>query len=205
MASTERLERMKTNLPGWWNIDDNSTTTQLLRAYCEELDDVASEIDFVELQVFISTASGQALDDLAKLFRLSRRAGETDDEFRDRILAYFKQFSGGGTAQSIIDAVVQATGIDPGDITITDIPDLKFLVTLTLDTLTLIELSDVIHDTVFSAKAAGTWPKFEWTIKFTEDAVTAADSSNLEEQIDLDEFILEESLIEGADEVEAVA
>jgi hypothetical protein len=89
---------------------------------------------------WVAYASGPALDGLASIFGVSRRALpdgaiEPDDTFRRRLAAIVPLFTGGGTVRAVLGAVRSALGL-PFDFDTVALPaglraDLEALITLT--------------------------------------------------------------------------
>jgi len=69
---------------------------------------------------YIECAFGKSLDNIASLLNLIRETGETDEQFRARILAKIPGFIGGGTIPAIKKAVSEFLGINEDDVIVTD-------------------------------------------------------------------------------------
>jgi len=74
---------------------------------------------------YIKCAYGESLDNLAGLLNLTRETGETDEQFRARILAKMPGYVGGGTRVSIKKAISEFLGISEDDVYVID----EYLVT----------------------------------------------------------------------------
>lgn len=94
------------NLPSYFDLHDRSKLFwALVRALGRALDDVDAE-HFSNHELFrVVTATGEALDKHAVLYGVKRFSGETDKDFRARILASLAQLSG---TRSSVEAAVAA-------------------------------------------------------------------------------------------------
>jgi len=203
----DRVEKFLEKLPHWWRKDDDSNTKKLFKAIAKDFDDLDDNKLKMKIDVYVTTATGYSLDDLGKLFKLSRRPTETDDQFRARIIAFFPGFSGGGTAPAISSTISKITGVPEPQITVTDIPDeLKFQVNVLLNTPEQMALKDTIVDVVWGAKAAGCYPLFLWTIDgiLTSETIHAPDIAEVIPEITQPGFIWELSLIDQEDVWEGI-
>ena len=108
-------------MPHWMNKSENSINYRMIVSIAEEMAAYSTEQDNLTLEIFLDTTTGANLDSFGKLFKLSRKSGESDTDFRGRIKAFWQQFTGGGTLESIKYGVSQLVGVDPEDITITEV------------------------------------------------------------------------------------
>ena len=158
MTQEEVRQRILDYLPSFYNRDGNTVNYGISETFAEAIQIAYDTNSDASLAIFVDTATGEQLDDLALFFRLTRKPEETDAQLRARIKAYWPGFSGGGTNPSLKSTVNRITGVPEGDITITEINFLKFNVTIAV-----IGLSDIIEtvkETVWQAKSAGTYPFF---------------------------------------------
>jgi hypothetical protein len=132
------------------------------------------QVAFLRVQVFVNGASGAFLDDLGLLFRLQREEEEPDDRFRSRILSYWAAVTGGSTIDSIKASVADALGQTPDDVTVTEIPDLKFRVSYTVPELGVV--INTIKEVVNRAKAAGTYAYFNAQTTVATEGVSVAEN-----------------------------
>lgn len=194
----EHLENILNRMPHWWKKSVNSRLTQILLAVETELDAFDVEKALLIRSIQIDTAELEELDHIGALFKLPRKAGESDTDYRARIKIARVSFLGSGTVDGITNAFVGATGLPSSQISISDVFDLKFLATLTFTSPAELTLLPDAVEAVWEAKAAGIYPLFAFELDFGESIETA----ELREIIPLstfDEFIIEVSLIEGTD------
>lgn len=83
-----------------------------------QFNDVLSNVEKLKKCIFISTAQGRYLDDIGMLFGLTRRSGEDDDTFRNRIINFVNIYSSCGTINDIKRAVAGVLGISSDDVDI---------------------------------------------------------------------------------------
>lgn len=198
--SKNKTDKIKEHLPSFYKQDDSSNFHNFLKSFGEELDSFEDEKNKLRDAIFIDTTIGDELESLAKLFRLSRRSGETDAQLRTRIKGFWPGFSGGGTKEALKQTINRITGIPESDIIVTDVTDTKFRINITLNTFTDLELQETIEETINNAKAAGVGAIIEWTlntpetISITDDFTTIGTSPLTGGQ-----FILGVSKLGGSD------
>lgn len=180
MAWQERVNKILRRFPSWWRRDTDSNTFGLIKSFSNEFDGFSTESNNMKLEMYVDTATGIYLDDLAKIFKLIRKPGETDTQLRARIKAYWPGFSGGGTKDAIISTINKMTGIPETDISVTDIPSLKILVEIIYDPL-YATLMTVIEETIWKIKAAGVYPFLLYTLigGDLDEALQVSDSVNI--------------------------
>jgi hypothetical protein len=196
----ERINKVLRRFPSWWKTDSDSNTYGLMDSFVYEFDSFATEMDNMKLELYVETATGTYLDELGKLFKLGRRSGETDAQFRARIKAYWPGFSGGGTEDAIKSTVNKITGVPVTNITVTDIPDsLKFEVDVVITDIATLALIPTIYDTIWAIKAAGCYPFIWWVINgsLLEDTLEVTDAVSITVVPTTGAFRWELSLIEG--------
>ena len=152
---TETLFRMLDYLPDFYNKEDGSINYEFLLSVATEIDVLSSQADNLQIEIQIDTSTGNYLNDLARLFRLSRKPSETDIQFRARIKAYWPGFSGGGTIESIKATLNRITEVPESDITVTEIDFMKIAVDVILDSEEDYSLVSTIESTLQIIKAAG--------------------------------------------------
>ena len=167
----EKIDLLLNSLPSWWAKESNSNTYQFLLSFAEEFDDFDTEMSNMHDEIFIDTSSGTYLNELGRMFRLARRTGETDTEFRARILAYWPGFSGGGTKPSIADTINRITGVALTDITTVEDFPLKFRTSVD-STINYGDLIGTINDVIWQVKAAGVYPFLTFSISFGNESGT---------------------------------
>ena len=200
--SEERTYRMMARLPSWWKKTRYSTTYQLFKAFSESFDENDVQVQNLHDEIFVNTATGERLDDLARIFKMTRQEGETDASFRARIKAYWPGFSGGGTIPAIISTISKMTGVPETDITLTEAtpPAMKFRVGVLLDDPGEDLLIPTIKNVVESIKAAGVYPFYTWILNgaLLGEDLTISDSVIVDYISSKPWFIYEVSLIDGA-------
>lgn len=133
--------------------DRTGNLKQLLDSLSEEYKTLYSNIDGLKEELNINTIDGTFLDDLGKLFRLSRLEGESDESYRAKIRSYWSVLTGGGTSEGIKSAIVLLVGVNEDDITITS-ENLIIVVQITVGDVNIVTLNNV-PIIVNLAKAAG--------------------------------------------------
>lgn len=106
-APVETVAGIESLLSRLSNIFDISDGSKLFRAFLGALtrainDTRIKRIDTIN-QFSVQAASGAYLDEHGKFYSVSRYAGESDDEYRQRILANIGRFY--GTRKSVEDAI----------------------------------------------------------------------------------------------------
>jgi len=196
-----RIQDVLERLPSWWDTSPEGYTYKIVQAFTEEMCEFYDESGNLHLELFVSTATGQRLNDLGAIFKLSRRVNETDASYRIRIMAFFPGFSGGGTIPAIKSTINRMTGVPEGDIDVIEKapPDMTFTVNVLLDSIEDMQLKDTIRDVVWDIKAAGVYPFFLWTLggDLLAEHITANDLVNMN-PIPLDNaWHWEVSLVDG--------
>ena len=196
----KRTNKVLDRLPSWWRKDLDSNTYGLVKSFAFEYGAISNESYKMQDEVYVNTSTGSYLDALGRIFKLSRRAGETDSQFRTRIIAYWPGFSGGGTKDAIVTTINKITGVPTSDIAVTEIPDeLKINVDVVLTTPESLTLIPTLEQVIWAIKAAGVYPFITWVINgtMTEDLIDVTDSVSIAVVPTDDFFRWELSLIEG--------
>jgi hypothetical protein len=192
------IDDILSHLPHYWDKKTQSVTYQMLLAIADELDAFKVEKDNLVLSIQIDTAVGTELDDIGELFKLARRTGESDTDYRVRIKNARLSFIGGGTIPGLKNAFEAATGLPQSQLDITDEFDLKFLATITVNDMAEILLLPIAEDTILASKAAGIGVLFAHNLIFHED-LSVSDTITITPLSAFNEFIIEVSEIEGTD------
>lgn len=192
------IDDLLSHLPSFWDKETNSNTYGILLAIADELDDFSLEKDKLELSLKIDTAVGEEIDDIGALFKLTRRTGESDTDYRIRVKNARISFIGGGTIPGLKDAFAASTGMPESQLDITDEFDLKFLATITVNDMAEILLLPTAEDTILTSKAAGIGVLFAHNLIFNEELLVA-DTITITPLSTFNEFIIEVSEIEGTD------
>lgn len=178
MTLDEVRTRLLDYLPDAYAKDPGTTNYGLMTGYASEINVLYGALSLLHSELYVNTATGQYLDDLAKIFRLARKTGETDAQFRGRIKAYWSIFSGGATVQAIKDAIQALTTVDVPEVEIDEFEPMKFRVIFPLPDLDNLVIESVI-DATFQAKAAGVWPFFTATNTIASEGVSVGESFSI--------------------------
>jgi len=201
MVEKQIIDKLLDTLPEFYNKDDGTNVYGFMLSLAQELDDFDDAIAKLQEDIFVSTAKNEYLDDLADMFRLTRKSSETDAELRTRILSYWQTFAGGGTEESIKTIVSNVTGQNTEDVDLTDIADLKFRLSFSLTTIDSIASLSTLRDEIYRGKAAGVYPLYSITVILdAENGLGESfgfSDSTVITQIFVDPFIIEDSLIES--------
>lgn len=145
-------------LPEFWKRDETSGNYQIIKSLSSETVSIAQKLNHTYLQIMINTATGDYLNDIGKLFKLARKTGESDEDYRQRIKAYYQIFLAGGSNKGIRDALALLTDLTPDAITIEDgVRPLIFSIDISTDNVDVISKLDDIFNIINQAKAAGTY------------------------------------------------
>ena len=115
-----RIDNMIKRLTDVFNREDTSNNYKFLSIDGQQYDDLNDMLIDVSNSHYVSTADGVSLDSIALIVGLVRRTGETDVQFRARILARVTGFIGGGTKSSIANSVAQFIDTDVFAISVID-------------------------------------------------------------------------------------
>jgi hypothetical protein len=108
------LQRLLSTIPPGWFGDDEKLNKAVLSASAKVFSDIYQLAQYVRLQTRIKTATEDNLDLISKDFlgeRLPRHKDETDESYRNRILAWIFPFP--STRKGISDAIYLLTGRRP--------------------------------------------------------------------------------------------
>ncbi len=151
-------------LPTFWKKSEGSNNYKVCNAIGIELFNVSNEKLKLVLDIQVNTAEGTRLDDLGRLFRLTRNSEETDESFRARIKAHWLGWIGASTEDAIKNVIARTIGGEVADVTITQ-ETLKIYVTVAID-LTDTELQNTVTGLVEKFKAAGIYSKVNFIHNF---------------------------------------
>lgn len=179
MTVDEVRTRLLDYLPDPYDKEPGSVNYGLMTAYATELNELYAVIGLLHTQLYVNTATGAYLDELARIFRLSRKTGETDAQFRGRIKAYWEVFSGGATIQAIKDAIQALTTLEVPAVVIDEFEPLKFRVVFPLPELSLLQIESV-QEATENAKAAGTYAFYTVSYTADQDEVLVGETINLQ-------------------------
>ena len=172
------IEKLLDILPSYWAKHAATNTYEFLFSLALELDVVDVQITNLNSEIFIDTSTGTYLNGLARIFRLSRKSGETDNQLRARTKAYWPGFSGGGTLDAFKSTLNRITEVPESEITITEIDFMKVAINVVFDSEDDYGLADTITDTIQLIKAAGIYvvPNFILTRGPFDEAVGITES-----------------------------
>ncbi|NRD80276.1 DUF2313 domain-containing protein [Bacillus sp. BRMEA1] len=108
-----QLQNLLGRLSNLFTKDSNSNLGHLLGSIGSQLDQVDPAQTNLEQQFSVSTATGSALDSHGKDWGLTRKASESDDDYRTRLLAQVPIYTNGPTIAAIKQIVRNFTGVDP--------------------------------------------------------------------------------------------
>lgn len=150
-------KKLLNNLPSFLEKEQTSNNYKLMFSVGDVLDDIKTEINNLNLSIKVSSATGNDLDDIGLLFKLNRIQGESDNDFRNRILTFWFIAKGGGTKQSIIDAILRTINIDSNNMIYFEVEPLIFGFNLYLSEEEMLLDFDEMKNIVEYSKAAGTY------------------------------------------------
>lgn len=179
-------KKLLNNLPSFLEKEQTSNNYKLMFSVGDVLDDIKTEINNLNLSIKVSSATGNDLDDIGLLFKLNRIQGESDNDFRNRILTFWFIAKGGGTKQSIIDAILRTINIDSNNMIYFEVEPLIFGFNLYLSEEEMLLDFDEMKNIVEYSKAAGTYCIFNHYLQndlFKEevevrDVISIVDSSD---------------------------
>lgn len=119
MTKEQILKRLLGYLPNHYKKESGSNNYQFLLSFANNINNLANQKPLLKNSIQINSATGNALDDVGELFKLSRNPQETDNNFRSRIKSYWSGLLGGGTINSISTTLANLLDISKEDITIT--------------------------------------------------------------------------------------
>jgi hypothetical protein len=197
----ERYNKILNRLPNFWNKEKDSQTAHLIKSFSDELEDYTIEVNNLHSEIYVQTATGKRLDELGRLFKLSRKLNESDDAFRVRIIAYWPGFSGGGTIPAIKSTVNKITGIPEDQVEVEEAspPVMKFRANISFIEPGQEALKETIRETIWGIKTAGVYPFFNWIINgnITSEDLSIMDSVDVYYITTENWFIWEVSLIDS--------
>jgi len=127
----------------------DSIISRYLDAHEDELDDVEEALQEVINNKFVDTASGDALDELGKLFgsTIGKRRGRSDEQYRIYLKSIVQSFVSRGTVNGIKLAVSAATEVPLEDIQINeDFTDVEYEIQVQAATPVTVELLEEVAE-----------------------------------------------------------
>lgn len=154
MTSESIIYNILDELPSYRAKGEESNTYKFMNGFALELEAFTIEEMRMVNEIHISTATGSYLNDIGKFYELVRREGETDEQFRARIMAEFNLNVGSGTQEAIKDVFEFTLNTSETAITLVEVEPLKVGVVLTLTT-SQITLIPILRELANKAKAGG--------------------------------------------------
>jgi len=100
--SADRLIRL---LSTAFSKDEDSNNYKIIAIIASGFDELENVLEDVRKVHFVETASGRSLDNIAKLFNVTRQQGETDEDLRVRLFVELRKYLSCGTKSDILQAV----------------------------------------------------------------------------------------------------
>lgn len=129
-------------LPTYLKKDSTSNNYKFVTSFNDDFQDVSNQSVNLKRAIQLSTAEGSELDSIGALFLLNRRTDEVDSDYRARIKAFWPGYSGGGTIESIKQAINRMAGVDPDDVIITNYAPRSALTSTIDNSVTTIPVGD---------------------------------------------------------------
>ena len=149
-----------------------------ITSFDSEFQDLEDNITGLKESIQLSTSTGTYLDDIGKLFSLTRYSGETDSSYRERIKSFWQSRKGGGTATGIKEALYNLTNTPVSYITVADIDDMIIHVTVPINNFSSSSSAISVDNSVQETKAAGIYATSE-VIPFYEFDEPFDNSTNI--------------------------
>lgn len=108
--------------PPTYDIDEllqnsDSAINVLLKSWITELDNAYIKIQLTSYRYKLETAVGSDLDSIwGRIFEVKRRGGESDDDYRSRLIVHTRVMTGSGTAPNCESVINSLTGRPGGSI-----------------------------------------------------------------------------------------
>jgi|Deesub1362B_J571_1020462.scaffolds.fasta_scaffold00598_20 hypothetical protein len=118
-----RAKEMLSRLSTAFRKDEDSNNYKVLSIIAEEFDEIEQVIEQLRNSRFVEIATGRSLDYIAKLFNLTRKSEETDEELRGRLQVELQKYLSCGTLNDILNVIKYFTGLEDKDIRIVEAPD----------------------------------------------------------------------------------
>lgn len=99
----------------------NSNIIGFIKSFVNNFIKINDDIDKLKKSIFIDTAKGNELDDIARIFLLFRLEGENDVSFRSRIKSFYQVALASGTIDGIKKAISLLLNVSIDNIDITQI------------------------------------------------------------------------------------
>jgi len=158
-------------LPTFWKKSAGSNNYKVCNAVGLELYGASNSSLKLVLDIQVDTAEGVKLNNLGRLFRLSRNSGETDAVFRARIKAHWQGWVGAATEDAIKNVISRTIGGTVADVTITqEVLKIYIIVAIDLDDT---ELQATVVSLVNQFKAAGIYSKVNFIHNFDDNIIQA--------------------------------
>lgn len=141
-------------IPTFYKKLESSNTYQLVYSISFSFQTFQENSAGLKESIQISTAVGTELDDIGELFLLTRITGESDEDYRARILGFWQGSIKGGTAEGLISLLQSILNIsDASRITIDESEPMVLNFTIEIEDTDI--PSDSINTSLEESKAAG--------------------------------------------------
>jgi hypothetical protein len=155
--TTSKTKKILDNLPNF--IPHGGNNYDFITSFDSSFQSVSDNIINLKSSIQISTATGKSLDDLALLFNLKRKPGESDTSFRNIVQTFFSKEFRGGTVEAIKKRLERILNLDVNDIIIDEnenlILDIEIKVSEESEDITINQIATTINN----AKPAGVYVK----------------------------------------------
>ncbi len=110
------LDKIANRLPSIYKTwDENSVIYKFLSAFEKRFDESQKDVRRILRSHWIDTAHGNDIDRLGSLFSLTRPAGESDSDFKDKVKNAIQEYRGGGTVKAILTSLKASLGTTNGE------------------------------------------------------------------------------------------
>jgi len=120
------IERMFSHIKPAFQPRDNDNWRALVETFAEEFQELSDARQETMIAQYVETALGGQLDRIGEFVKTPRKSGETDDEYRPRLIVEFKKITAGGTIDELIEVSAILLGTSESKIEVEEPYDVEY-------------------------------------------------------------------------------